>query len=214
MLSWEKASCLSSEYYHPFWGSMKNNALLPMLLELENFFISSRARAIVVRNPLIGTCWQMLDCTKKRCPVYGKLKARCWQIHGTFCNAKTSRGDVARKWKDCRECRVFREATATPEVRIKEAISNICFSMTGYRGNRQDIMLYANVGRAARQYSLTSRESQILAALLNRYGRTQIAQELGVSPETVKAHIRNIYKKAKVHARRELAEQIQKQCAP
>jgi DNA-binding CsgD family transcriptional regulator len=187
---------------------MRKPEPLPLLLELENLLISRRAETPSIDNPHLVTCWKKLGCAKKRCPAYGLEKARCWQIHGTFCDPKRSRRDISCKWKDCRECSIFRAATQTKQTRMTEAILNIRFALAGYRSSRKEMILASSVGLAASRHKLSSREAQVLSALLNRYGREQIAHELSVSPETVKTHVRNIYRKFNVHSRKKLAAAI------
>ena len=45
--------------------------------------------------------------------------------------------------------------------------------------------------------SLTTRENEVLSLLARGLNRDEIAAKLFVSPETVKMHIKNIYKKLK-----------------
>ncbi|MCP4398340.1 MAG: helix-turn-helix transcriptional regulator [bacterium] len=50
---------------------------------------------------------------------------------------------------------------------------------------------------------MTNRESEILALLAQRMSNQEIADTLFFSPETVKRHVMNLYKKLAVHNRRE-----------
>lgn len=50
-------------------------------------------------------------------------------------------------------------------------------------------------------YSLTTRESDVLAQVANGLSNKQIAAELFISEETVKVHIRNLLRKLNVHSR-------------
>lgn len=56
----------------------------------------------------------------------------------------------------------------------------------------------------ASKYGLSEREYEVLQLLLEKKSATQIANELVVAHGTVKAHIRNIYKKLDIHQRDEL----------
>src|SRR5262249_17299087 len=47
---------------------------------------------------------------------------------------------------------------------------------------------------------LTEREREVLAALVRGLGYRQVAYELNISIDTVRAHIRSIYKKLQVHS--------------
>jgi two-component system sensor histidine kinase HydH len=58
-------------------------------------------------NPRIVKCWERLNCEKKDCPAYGKL--RCWSIAGTSCHGEVQ-GEFAQKLGDCRKCVVYKES--------------------------------------------------------------------------------------------------------
>lgn len=62
--------------------------------------------------------------------------------------------------------------------------------------------------RAARTFDLTRREEEVLALLLKGRTRSEIAHELYVSGDTVKTHIRNVYRKTGVAGKDELVEAI------
>lgn len=50
-------------------------------------------------------------------------------------------------------------------------------------------------------FNLSEREIEILQLLVDGHTYTQIADKLFISPQTVKSHIKNIYKKMHVHSR-------------
>ncbi len=54
--------------------------------------------------------------------------------------------------------------------------------------------------------TLTKRELEITALLVQRLSNKEIAEKLFISPETVKRHVYNIYRKLKVSTRREAAK--------
>lgn len=64
----------------------------------------------------------------------------------------------------------------------------------------------ARCARAAHTYELTRREEEVLALLLRGRTRSEIARELFVSGDTVKTHIRNLYRKTGVAGKDELVE--------
>ena len=67
----------------------------------------------------------------------------------------------------------------------------------------QEPDIEALCAKAARTYDLTRREEDVLLVA----GRTapQIAEELVVSPNTVKTHVRNLYRKLGINRRADLA---------
>lgn len=56
----------------------------------------------------------------------------------------------------------------------------------------------------ALQFGLTLREEEILSALAEHKRNPEIAKELFISEQTVKTHVRNLYRKLDVHSRDEL----------
>ncbi|MBI5848666.1 MAG: response regulator [Nitrospirae bacterium] len=75
-------------------------------------------------NPFIPVCWQTLNCGHLECPVYGKVNIRCWQIAGTHCGGMIQ-GHFARKFSDCKECRVYKLSITDPAFEIRETFSNM-----------------------------------------------------------------------------------------
>lgn len=59
--------------------------------------------------------------------------------------------------------------------------------------------------KAARTYDLTRREEDVLRLLIEGCTAPQIAEELVVSPNTVKTHVRNLYRKLGINRRADLA---------
>lgn len=68
----------------------------------------------------------------------------------------------------------------------------------------------ARCARAARTFELTRREEEVLALLLEGRTRSEIARELFVSGDTVKTHVRNLYRKTGVAGKDELVEAMGK----
>lgn len=66
----------------------------------------------------------------------------------------------------------------------------------------------ARCARAARAFELTRREEEMLALLLAGRTRSEMARELYVSDNTVKTHIRNLYRKMGVSGKDDLAESM------
>jgi PAS domain S-box-containing protein len=79
---------------------------------------------IPVSNPKIPTCWEIKECGKKDCPVYGKHNLRCWQIAGTHCGGKVQ-GKFAQKYASCEECEVFKMSTDDAISKTNETFNNM-----------------------------------------------------------------------------------------
>lgn len=60
-----------------------------------------------------------------------------------------------------------------------------------------------------RQYNLTAREAEVLVLLAKGRNRAYICSELTLSKETVKTHVRNIYRKMDVHSQEEVLEAVE-----
>ncbi|HER40724.1 MAG TPA: GHKL domain-containing protein [Salinimicrobium catena] len=75
---------------------------------------------VEAENPKIVRCWERLNCDKKDCPAYGKI--RCWSIAGTCCHGEV-RGKYAQKIKDCRECVVYKESCGDDIGELIEAFN-------------------------------------------------------------------------------------------
>lgn len=69
----------------------------------------------------------------------------------------------------------------------------------------QEPDIEALCAKAARTYDLTRREEDVLRLLVEGRTAPQIAEELVVSPNTVKTHVRNLYRKLGINRRADLA---------
>lgn len=61
-------------------------------------------------------------------------------------------------------------------------------------------------GRALEQFTLTEREREVFALLAQARTVEDIAQHLGISDNTVKTHIKRIYKKMGIHSRQDVID--------
>jgi DNA-binding CsgD family transcriptional regulator len=61
-----------------------------------------------------------------------------------------------------------------------------------------------NVSRPGRHFGLTSREMQVIALIVAGYTNKDLARELGISENTAKHHLTNIFDKLGVSNRLEL----------
>ena len=86
--------------------------------------IQMRDSSIRFFNPHLYKCYTVKDCRKEDCPCYGKEAMRCWQVAGTFCNSKVQ-GSFAQKYGNCRNCEVYKKATADPIYQIGEHFNNM-----------------------------------------------------------------------------------------
>ena len=66
--------------------------------------------------------------------------------------------------------------------------------------------LAARCERAVTRYSLTSREADVMMLLAHGNTATRIQAELGISYNTVKYHVKNVYAKMDVHSQQELID--------
>lgn len=60
------------------------------------------------------------------------------------------------------------------------------------------------VSSIAKEFSLSTRESEVLRLLANERTRAEISRSLSLSEETVKSHVSHIYQKCDLHSRQEL----------
>lgn len=65
--------------------------------------------------------------------------------------------------------------------------------------------------RVARQFRLSPREIEVFFLLAKGRNRAYIKEELIVSDETVKSHVKNIYRKIDVHSQQELIDMIEEE---
>jgi DNA-binding CsgD family transcriptional regulator len=63
-------------------------------------------------------------------------------------------------------------------------------------------------GRVLERYDLTPREAQVAQLLSRRATNREIAEQLGVSPHTVRHHIEGVFAKLGVHSRRAIARRL------
>ena len=93
----------------------------------------------------------------------------------------------------------------TPLPKIAEAIRNV------HRGDAamspsiaRKVIAYFQPKRPSRSEQLTAREQQIVSAIVEGLSYKLVADRLGISFETVKQHIKNIYKKLHINSKAEL----------
>ena len=104
---------------------------------------------------------------------------------------------LSRYW---REAAMKREAERLQLAKSGHADSQPTGPMTP-----QEPDIEALCAKAARTYDLTRREEDVLRLLVEGRTAPQIAEELVVSPNTVKTHVRNLYRKLGINRRADLA---------
>ena len=60
-----------------------------------------------------------------------------------------------------------------------------------------------------RELTLTAREREVVDLLLRGYTQKLVTDELEISPNTLKTHLRHIYRKSGIHSRTELIRQFE-----
>ncbi len=181
-----------------------------LLLRLESDFLSGMVKIPYGSNRHIVTCWRVHNCKTKRCPSYGKERVRCWQVVGTFCNPRKKALTIKNKFSNCLECTVFLQSTRTKELRALEALNNIVFMLDGYdtASVKTNRMIMQDLERIILEFRLTVREIPLLPMILNGEKRAHMAQELGVSINTLKTHIRHLFRKIGVGSATELRDKL------
>jgi DNA-binding NarL/FixJ family response regulator len=94
----------------------------------------------------------------------------------------------------------------TPPTELLEAISDLHHggSPMSDRIARKVVQAFQEMGRSSRETeNLTQRESEILSYVAKGYQDKEIAEKFFLSSETVRTHLRNIYKKLHVRSRTE-----------
>lgn len=72
----------------------------------------------------------------------------------------------------------------------------------------QSLFCPAEWARIAESLELTKRESDVVAAVLDDLSDSGIAQELGISANTVHSHIRRVYGKLGISSRAQLVARV------
>ena len=178
-----------------------------LLIQLEKELLEHKDYLFLENSDLV-CCWEKLSCEKKSCPAYGKVKSRCWQQIGTLCTSHMKTYSFSKKLKQCLECDVFLDSTKKKNFRTLEAIHNILFLINVQDpsyvvGNRK---IMKNIDAIVAQYAFTQSEVVISSQLLANESRANIAKRLGVTGNTLKTHIRNLFRKADVHSLEKLRE--------
>lgn len=101
---------------------------------------------------------------------------------------------------------VLEKSWRAGEAAERARLDELCAAVEGYRASEDS--LEARCARVARERDLTRREEEILVLLLQGRTRSEIARELYVSGDTVKTHIRNLYRKLGVAGKGDLVDKL------
>ena len=98
------------------------------------------------------------------------------------------------------------------EAAERERLARLRALVERYRENEDSIE--QRCARAARAFDLTRREEELLGLLLEGKTRSEMARQLYVSNDTVKTHLRNLYRKTGVSGKAELLETLSEMPSP
>lgn len=85
---------------------------------------------------------------------------------------------------------------------------HLLFRLSEERKSRETLQEKMTVTEATGQYHLTKRENMILRMLMKGKDNNEISEELGISVNTLKKHILNIYRKLDINNRVQLFKMI------
>ncbi len=77
-----------------------------------------------------GTCWELLKCDEKECPVHGSKELRCWLVSGTHCRNEIQ-GKFLEKMEMCLQCEPFK-ANMNIDL-MEETLTLLDGQFTGFR---------------------------------------------------------------------------------
>jgi len=75
-------------------------------------------------NPKLVRCYEVKNCDRLGCPVYGKMSVRCWQIVGTHCPDRRN-ASFSEKMRNCPECIVYKTSCPDKFSELAEDFNNL-----------------------------------------------------------------------------------------
>lgn len=135
-----------------------------------------------VENPAIPTCWQTKSCDYTSCPVHGRERQRCWQVAGTHCGG-TIQGKFAKKFSDCRDCEVYREAIGNPVYEIRETFNNMMHILEMKQRELVAARMAAEDADRLKSEFLTNMSHEIRTPMNGIMGMTGLALETELTEE-------------------------------
>ncbi len=82
-------------------------------------------------------CWEIMNCSKKECPAYGKIHQRCWYLAGTLC-PDCIEGEYAQKISSCKNCQVFYRCSGDEIQSLSESFNSMALSLKTHLSELQD----------------------------------------------------------------------------
>jgi PAS domain S-box-containing protein len=70
--------------------------------------------------PLKKNCWDIMECTKGKCPAYNESHIRCWYMAGTLCPSCVE-GEYAKKIESCLKCPVYKACSGDEIQNVAES---------------------------------------------------------------------------------------------
>jgi histidine kinase len=78
-------------------------------------------------KPAVGSeirCWEIENCTEKKCPAYHNTELPCWYIDGTLCAVHTE-GKFPDKLEPCKGCIVYEKRVGDEIARLADSFANM-----------------------------------------------------------------------------------------
>jgi len=76
-------------------------------------------------HPNLKKCWEFTKCNSTKCPCYGQVPMRCWQIVGNYSSQPDSNAKCIEMGNDCLNCDFYKEVTYDPIFQIGEQFNNM-----------------------------------------------------------------------------------------
>jgi len=79
--------------------------------------------------PLLNkNCWDIMECSQKKCPAYHNIHQRCWYTAGTLCKT-CAEGDYAKKISSCQQCKVYKTCAGNEIQSLAESFDYMILSL-------------------------------------------------------------------------------------